>query len=292
MSKSIDRLLRGAPHHWVGDGFKVSNYFPAALDTVKRMSPFFLLDYHTPLAYAPSDRLRGVGTHPHRGFETVTIAYQGAVAHHDSAGNSGVIRPGEVQWMTAGRGVLHNEYHEKEFAKTGGVMHMAQIWVNLPRKSKLAPAAYQALTGASIPEVPLAKGGRVRVIAGGYDGVAGPAKTFSSVHMLDLRLQAGESVTLEAPRTQNSALLVLEGVVRVNQEPRPVTAPEGVLLKHDGDHVSVHADGPAVVLFLSGEPLDEPIVHYGPFVMNTVDEINQAIEDFNKGRFGVLADLS
>jgi redox-sensitive bicupin YhaK (pirin superfamily) len=290
MLKTIDRVVRGASPHWVGDGFKVSNYFPAALDTVKRMSPFFLLDYHTPLRYDPTTRRRGVGAHPHRGFETVTIAYQGAVAHHDSAGNAGVIRPGEVQWMTAGQGILHNEYHEQTFSRAGGVMHMAQIWVNLPRKHKLTAPKYQAITNPIVPEVLLSHDSRVRVIAGTYGDARGAASTFSPVQMLDVRLGAGGAVRLPTPKSHNTALLVLEGAVKINGEVRPFSAPEGLLFKHDGDEVAVSADTNALLLFLSGEPLDEPIVHYGPFVMNTADEINEAIEDYNAGKFGVLSD--
>lgn len=290
MTKTIERVFRGAPHHWVGNGFKVSNYFPAALDTVKRMSPFFLLDYHTPKTYAPTTERRGVGSHPHRGFETVTIAYQGSVAHHDSAGHAGVIHPDEVQWMTAGAGVLHNEYHEAGFARRGGVMHMAQIWVNLPRKDKLTAPRYQALERASIPDIALPNGaGRVRVIAGAHGDTRGAAKTFSPVQMIDVRLWAGGRLSLGAPKTHNTTLLVLDGRVRVNGG-AVVEAPHAVLFKHDGDRVEVEADKDSVALFLSGEPLDEPIVHYGPFVMNTVDEINQAIEDYNAGKFGRLID--
>ena len=290
MNKSIERMFRGAPHHWVGDGFKVSNYFPAALDTVKRMSPFFLLDYHTPKEYAPTTARRGVGSHPHRGFETVTIAYQGSVAHHDSAGHAGVIHPDEVQWMTAGAGILHNEYHEAGFARRGGVMHMAQIWVNLPRKDKLTAPRYQALERAAIPEIALPKdAGRVRVIAGAHGDVRGAAKTFSPVQMIDVRLRAGGRTPLFAPKSHNTSLLVLDGRVRVNGT-ISVDAPQAALFNHDGDRVEVEAEMDSVLLFLSGEPLDEPLVHYGPFVMNTVDEINQAIEDYNAGKFGALAD--
>jgi hypothetical protein len=254
------------------------------------MSPFFLLDYQKPEAFTPTTRRRGVGTHPHRGFETVTIAYQGAIAHRDSAGNGGVIGPGEVQWMTAGSGVLHNEYHEDSFARAGGVLHMMQIWVNLPRRHKLAPPKYQALTDQSIAAVPLADGkGVVRVISGAYEDTRGPAQTFSPAHMLDLRLGPGATVRLPTPRDYNTALLVLEGRVSANGS-RPVAAGDFILFKDDGDEVVVESATEAIVLFLSGAPIDEPLVHYGPFVMNSVDEINQAIEDFNSGGFGELPD--
>ena len=289
MKRTIERVFKGRPDHWVGDGFKVSNYFPAATDFEKRMSPFFLLDYHKPLAYSPTDRRRGVGTHPHRGFETVTIAYQGSIAHKDSAGNGGVIRPDEVQWMTAGGGVLHNEYHHEDFSREGGVMHMIQLWVNLPRRHKLAAPRYQALERERIPEAALSNGGRVRVIAGAYEDVKGPAETFTPAHMLDLRLKAGGTARLSAPKDYNTALLVLQGRVSANGSP-PVSEGEFVLFNNDGGEVAVDAFTDATALYLSGAPIDEPLVHYGPFVMNSVDEINAAIEDFNSGKFGRLAD--
>ena len=290
MTRSIDRVFRGAPQHWVGDGFHVSNYFPAATDTMKRMSPFFLLDYQKPEAYTPTTRKRGVGTHPHRGFETVTIAFQGAIAHRDSAGNGGVIGPGEVQWMTAGSGVLHNEFHEESFARAGGVLHMIQIWVNLPRVHKRSAPKYQALTAETIRTAELPGGkGVVRVISGAYEDAAGPAETFSPAHMLDLRLKPGAEVFLPTPKDFNTALLVLAGEVTANGS-RTVSAGEFILFRSDGDEVVVNALSEATVMFLSGAPIEEPLVHYGPFVMNTVDEINEAIDDFNEGRFGRLTD--
>lgn len=290
MERTIERVFRGAPEHWVGDGFRVSNYFPAATDFEKRMSPFFLLDYHQPRAYEPTERRRGVGTHPHRGFETVTLAYQGSIAHRDSAGNGGVIRPGEAQWMTAGSGILHNEYHEQGFARAGGVMHMIQIWVNLPRKHKRVAPKYQALTRSGIPEAALPGGkGSVRVIAGAFEGTRGPAATFTPAHMLDLRLEPGAQVRLATPKDYNTALLVLRGEVRVNGA-APATGGEFLLFKNDGDAVRVDSPGGSIALFLSGEPIEEPLVHYGPFVMNSVDEINQAVEDYQSGKFGVMAD--
>lgn len=291
MKRSIEKIFKGSPEHWVGDGFHVSNYFPSATDFEKRMSPFFLLDYQKPTEYAPTKRRRGVGTHPHRGFETVTVAYQGSVAHRDSAGNGGVIRPDEVQWMTAGGGVLHNEYHEEEFGRKGGVMHMMQIWVNLPRKVKLTPAKYQALEKALIPETALeGGGGKARVIAGEYGGVKGAASTFTPVHMLDLRLEPGAKATLQTPADFNTALLVLEGSLTANGS-RPLGPGDFALFKNDGREVVVETKGKALAMFLSGAPIEEPLVHYGPFLMNSVDEINEAIEDFNGGKFGRLADF-
>lgn len=290
MERTIERVFRGAPEHWVGNGFRVSNYFPSATDFEKRMSPFFLLDYHAPREYSPTTKRRGVGTHPHRGFETVTIAYQGAVAHRDSTGAGGVIRPGEVQWMTAGGGILHNEYHEESFARAGGVMHMMQIWVNLPRRHKMTAPKYQPLTTADIPEVGLpAENGVVRVISGAYESTKGSASTFTPAHMLDLRLKPGAEVRLPTPKDYNTALLVLSGQVKANNS-APVSDGQFVLFKNDGDEVRVTAATDAIVLFLSGEPIEEPLVHYGPFIMTSVDEINQAVEDYNAGRFGNLED--
>jgi redox-sensitive bicupin YhaK (pirin superfamily) len=290
MERTIERVFRGAPEHWVGNGFRVSNYFPSATDFEKRMSPFFLLDYHAPREYSPTTQRRGVGTHPHRGFETVTIAYQGAVAHRDSTGAGGVIRPGEVQWMTAGGGILHNEYHEESFARAGGIMHMMQIWVNLPRRYKMTAPKYQGLTTADIPEVGLPDDkGVVRVISGAYEATKGPASTFTPAHMLDLRLRSGAEVHLPTPKDYNTALLVLSGQVKADDS-RAVSEGESILFKNDGDEVRVNAVTDAIVLFLSGEPIEEPLVHYGPFIMNSADEINQAVEDFNTGRFGYLED--
>jgi redox-sensitive bicupin YhaK (pirin superfamily) len=290
MKRNIEKVFRGMPEHWVGDGFHVSNYFPGASDFQKRMSPFFLLDYQKPEYFGPSDRRRGVGSHPHRGFETVSVAFKGVVAHHDSAGNGGIIRPNDVQWMTAGNGILHNEYHEENFAKKGGMMHFTQIWVNLPRKNKLATPNYQPLTDGIIKSAPLADGkGVVRVISGAFEDTKGAARTFTPVHMLDLRLQPGAMVRLPTPKDFNTALLIVEGTVKTNGSSE-LSAGDCVLFRNDGDEVIVESSTEAMVMFLSGAPIEEPLVHYGPFVMNSVDEINQAIEDFNGGKFGSLRD--
>ncbi|MBI1823634.1 MAG: pirin family protein [Nitrospirae bacterium] len=289
MYRKIEKIFKGSPFHMVGDGFKVSNYFPSATEINKRMSPFFLLDYHPPFKYSPTpNERRGVGPHPHQGIETVTIAFEGAVAHHDSVGNSGIIYPGDVQWMTAGGGILHSEYHEKKFARSGGIMHMMQIWVNLPKKHKLTAPKYQALTNQEIPKAELpSQGGIVRVISGEFQGTKGPGTTFAPVHMLDIRLKANNEVHLPTPKSFNTALIVLQGDLTINQE-ASISQRDAVLFKNDGDDVLLSAVTDSTVLFLSGEPIEEPIVHYGPFVMNTVDEINQAIEDYNAGKFGYL----
>ncbi len=292
MNRKIEQIFKGAPFHMVGDGFRVSNYFPSATDFEKRMSPFFLLDYHPPFKYeATTNERRGVGPHPHRGFETVTIAYEGAVAHHDSAGNSGIIYPGDVQWMTAGSGILHNEYHEKEYARKGGTMHMMQIWVNLPKKFKMTAPKYQGIETKQIPDIALPKNaGRVRVIAGGFGDAKGPGSTFTPVNMFDLRLVAGGEVRIPLPKTHNAAILVQEGRVKVNGEANAGVM-DSVLFKNDGgDEIVLSTLADATVLVLSGEPIDEPLYHYGPFLMNTKDEINQAIYDFQAGKFGYLAE--
>ncbi len=292
MNRKIEQIFKGAPFHMVGDGFRVSNYFPSATDFEKRMSPFFLLDYHPPFKYEATDNeRRGVGPHPHRGFETVTIAYEGAVAHHDSAGNSGIIYPGDVQWMTAGSGILHNEYHEKNFAAAGGTMHMMQIWVNLPKKFKMTAPKYQGIETKQIPDVALPKNaGRVRVIAGSFGDAKGPGSTFTPVNMFDLRLVAGGEVRIPLPKTHNAAILVQEGRVKVNGEANAGVM-DSVLFKNDGgDEIVLLAQTDATVLVLSGEPIEEPLYHYGPFLMNTKDEINQAITDFQAGKFGYLAE--
>lgn len=289
--RKITGVFRGAGFHWVGDGFRVSNYFPSGHNFAQRISPFFLFDYHAPYAHAPTSQAdRGVGSHPHRGFETVTLAWAGSVAHHDSAGNAGIIGPGDVQWMTAGAGILHKEYHEAEYARTGGVMHMAQIWVNLPRSSKMTAPGYQGIVDADIARVSLPdNAGYVRVIAGEYEGVKGAAHTFTPLNMFDIRLNAGGRVELAFPPEQNTGLMVLDGKVTVNGK----TAAQGldfVLFENDGERIVVEASADAHLLLLNGEPINEPVVQYGPFVMNTEQEIRQAITDFNAGKFGQMED--
>ncbi len=274
--------------HWVGDGFPVRSLFSYD-DQGKELSPFLLLDFAGPAEFKPTDRPRGVGQHPHRGFETVTIVYKGEVAHRDSTGQGGVIGPGDVQWMTAASGILHEEFHSEAFMRAGGVLDMVQLWVNLPAKDKMAPPNYQAILNKDIPEVAMAdKAGTVRVIAGKYDGHAGPAHTFSPLNVLDVRIRAGSTVELPAPEGWNTALIVLHGTVEVNGGTSAREA-QMVLLEPSGSGLSVKANDDAVVLLLSGQPIDEPIVGYGPFVMNTQEQIAQAVTDFNSGKFGMIA---
>ena len=290
-ARRIDRIVAAPRPHWVGDGFHVSGFFNAIPDAQRRLSPFLLLDYGAPREFPPTQNLRrGVGPHPHRGFETVTIAFQGSVAHHDSTGKGGVIGPGDVQWMTAASGILHREYHEEAFARRGGPMQMAQIWVNLPRSRKMDPPGYQTITADRIGVATLPGGaGTVRVIAGEFAGVRGPAKTFTPVTMLDIRLAGGGRTELSVPARQNAALLVMKGEVSVNGE--TASENEFVVFANEGEAIGIAAGAAeAQALLLAGEPIDEPVVSYGPFVMNTEGEIRQAMLDFQAGKFGELED--
>lgn len=285
--RSVDRIFRAPAPHWVGDGFRVRGFFNVDPTLQQQLDPFVLLDYHEPYKYEPnSGQARGVGPHPHRGFETVTIAFSGAVAHHDSAGNSGVINPGGVQWMTAAAGILHQEYHSAEFSRTGGVMQMAQLWVNLPAAAKMSAPGYQHLDAADITEVAIAGGGTVRIIAGNYAGATGPARTHTPVYLFEIRLPAGVEFRLPLAAEDNAALVVMSGGISADG----VQAAENelVLFGHDGDGLAFTAQTDAHLLFLGGRPIGEPVLQYGPFVMNTETEIVQAIRDYKNGAFGEL----
>jgi redox-sensitive bicupin YhaK (pirin superfamily) len=282
--RSVEGIHRSTGFHWVGNGFHVSTYFPSARLPSERVSPFVLMDYGPPKEFSPLARgKRGVGWHPHRGFETVTLAWEGAVAHRDNAGHAGVIGPGDAQWMTAGAGIFHEEYHEEELTRRGGRMHMMQLWVNLPRKDKAAPPAYQGLQAAQFPSVTL-PGGTVRVIAGEYQGARSPARTFTPITVLDVQLRAGGELPITLPASYNALAVVAKG--RVTAGDATASAGELVLFANDGDRLVLSAREDAHVIILSGEPIGEPIVQYGPFVMNTVEEIEQAIADVNRGKFG------
>ena len=273
----------------VGDGFRVHNFFPNGYRIHRRMSPFYLLDYNSLVEFPPSDHPRGVGVHPHRGFETVTIAFQGEVAHHDSAGNSGVIGPGDVQWMTAASGVLHKEYHGAELTRTGGPFQMVQLWVNLPAAHKMDPPRYQAIKHEDMGKAPLPnEGGTVHVIAGEYAGVKGPARTFTPIELWDVHLRSGGTMEFALPTTYNAGLLVVEGEAVVNGSVVPTD--HFVLFGTAGEQITVGAENGARVLVLAGEPINEPIAQYGPFLMNTHDELQQAFQDLAAGKFGVLED--
>jgi redox-sensitive bicupin YhaK (pirin superfamily) len=275
----------GAPgQHWVGDGFPVRSLF--SYDRwADRLSPFLLLDYAGPWVFDPAKTPRGVGAHPHRGFETVTIVYEGEVEHRDSTGAGGVIGPGDVQWMTAAGGIVHEEFHSAAYTAKGGPFRMAQLWVNLPAKDKMAPPRYQSIVGADIPVVRLpGAAGHARVIAGAFGGARGPARTFTPINVWDVRLAAERDVTLDLPEGHNSIVVLLSGKIRSGDH--HAEAVELLLLDRAGSQIAIHADSDSSLLVLTGEPIDEPVVGYGPFVMNTRREIQQAVEDFNSGRFG------
>ena len=273
--------------HWVGDGFPVRTLF-FYQNLGRQMSPFLMLDYAGPSEFPPATAKKGVGSHPHRGFETVTIIYDGEVTHKDSTGEGGTIGPGDVQWMTAGSGVLHEEFHSERFAQKGGVLDMVQLWVNLPAKDKMTPPAYQAILDQQIPVVPLVGDneqlGQARVIAGSFQGHQGPAHTFTPMNVVDIKLNKGAEVLIPAPDGWNTSLVVLKGAM----ESDAVIATDArfLMFSEVGADIRVRALEDSVALLLTGEPIDEPIVGYGPFVMNTKQEITQAIDDFNQGAFG------
>jgi redox-sensitive bicupin YhaK (pirin superfamily) len=270
--------------HWVGDGFPVRSLF-SYNGLGQSISPFLLLDYAGPHAFDPTTERRGVGEHPHRGFETVSIVYDGEVEHRDSAGNGGVIGPGDVQWMTAAGGIIHEEYHSPGYAKTGGPFRMVQLWVNLPAKDKMAPGAYQGILAADIPVVDLPESvGTVRVIAGDYASTKGPARTFTPINLWDMKLKAEADLTLDLPEGHTAMLVVLDGQLSIDGEPAASDA-QMLLLSREGTEIDLHADAETSFLVLTGEPIDEPIAGHGPFVMNTREEIVQAFEDFNNGLF-------
>jgi len=286
--KKITSVQSNPNRHWVGDGFPVRSLFSYHTHGVQT-SPFLLLDHAGPMQFDPAAKPRGVGEHPHRGFETVTIVYAGEVEHRDSTGAGGKIGPGDVQWMTAASGILHEEFHSHEFTKTGGTLEMVQLWVNLPAKHKMAKPGYQTLLDADIPSVDLPDGaGRVRVIAGEFDGHKGPARTFTPIDVWDVRLNANRKAEWKVAEGRTLALIVLHGTVQVNGNQ---LAREGELVcfERAGSEISIEANNDATLLLLSGEPIDEPIAGYGPFVMNTEAEIHQAIADFNSGKFGRMA---
>ena len=272
--------------HWVGDGFPVRTLF-FYQDLGKQMSPFLMLDYAGPAEFPPTTERKGVGSHPHRGFETVTIVYKGEVAHKDSTGQGGVIGPGDVQWMTAGSGILHEEFHAEGFAKNGGTLDMVQLWVNLPANLKMTKPAYQAILDQQIPNIELKHGaGFARIIAGDFDGHRGPAHTFTPMNVIDLKLRKGKAI-IATHEGWNTSLVVLKGSVEAGDG---VVAKDAQMLmfSSQGQDIQLNTLEDSIALLLSGEPIDEPIVGYGPFVMNTKEEITQAMQDFNSGSFGKI----
>jgi redox-sensitive bicupin YhaK (pirin superfamily) len=282
--KKIVEVLQAEGGHWVGDGFPVRSIFSYDRQAQEN-SPFLLFDYAGPYNFPPALAPRGVGQHPHRGFETVTIAYEGEVAHRDSTGGGGTIKPGDVQWMTAAGGIIHEEFHSPAYTKTGGPFRMVQLWVNLPQKDKLGKAGYQGIASEDIPVVTLANdAGNARIIAGDFDGVKGPARTFSPINMWDVRLNAGAEVTLDLPEGHTTLVAVLSGHVTVGET--GVGEAEVIRFTREGAGAALRADGDTMLLVLTGVPLGEPVFGYGPFVMTSEAEIRQAIKDFNSGRFG------
>lgn len=288
-TKTIEKVTRPGTPHYVGDGFRVHNFIPGT-STMQRMDPFIMLDYNSKFNFPATDKPKGVGVHPHRGFETVTIAYKGRVQHDDSSGGGGIIGEGDVQWMTAASGVLHKEFHETEWSKTGGEFQMVQLWVNLPAKDKMSAPKYQAITNAKIVKVALPDdAGEVEVIAGEFQGNKGAASTFSPINMFNVKLKKGGKTQLSFPEQYTTSILMVEGEAKVNDA---TTAPQDhfVMFKNDGETFTVEALEDAVILVLSGEPINEPIAAHGPFVMNTEAELMEAFQDFNTGKFGYLED--
>ena len=284
--KRVLGIEQAPPRHWVGDGFPVRSMF--SYDSAPSLSPFLLLDYAAPSEFLPALSPRGVGEHPHRGFETVTVVYQGEVEHRDSTGNRGRIGPGDVQWMTASSGIVHEEMHSRDFTAKGGTMEMVQLWVNLPAKLKMSPPGYQDILAPRTPVIPLAGGaGTVRVIAGAFGTAKGPARTFTPIDLWDMRLEAKKAARLRVPEGHATALLFLRGGGLVNGVDAVEEGELAVLDRH-GEAVSIEAGADATILLLSGAPIDEPVVGYGPFVMNTEAEIRKALEDYRSGRMGHL----
>lgn len=287
-NRSIQKIISPIAPHFVGDGFRVHNFIPSApgLD-MQRMNPFIMLDYNAPVYFPPSEIPRGVDVHPHRGFETVTIAYKGRVEHHDSSGGGGVIGEGDVQWMTAASGVLHKEFHEQAWSKEGGYFQMVQLWVNLPAQFKMSAPKYQAISNNLMNKLALENDlGIVEVIAGKYEDVLGSATTFSPLHVFNAKLKSGATVPFQFPSHFNTALLVIEGTITIQEKSVPVN--HFVLMANDAEDFSITASEDCIVLVLSGEPIQEPIAAHGPFVMNTREELIQAFDDYQEGKFGSL----
>ncbi|TCC94093.1 pirin family protein [Pedobacter frigiditerrae] len=284
--KQVSAILNPPAPHMVGDGFRVHNFFPSGYKL--NMSPFYMLDYNAKIEFSARNEPRGVSVHPHRGFETVTIAYHGAVAHHDSTGNSGIIYPGDVQWMTAASGILHKEYHEENFSKEGGLFQMVQLWVNLPAKDKMSKPKYQGIAQIDIPQFVLPENsGTIEVIAGNYNGTKGSVSTFTPIEMYNARLNKGSKADFNFPANFNTGFVIIEGSAKVNGAEIAKTD-QFIHFRNEGESIELEALENSVILILSGDPIDEPIVSYGPFLMNKPEEIQQALVDYNEGKFGYL----
>ncbi len=285
--RTVEKIFRGPEPHMVGDGFRVSQYLPVGINDIKRLSPFILLDYHAPYYYAPSSIRRGVGAHPHRGFETVTISYEGKIEHHDNKGNHGVIGPGDVQWMTAASGILHKEYHEKEFSESGGILHMIQLWVNLPKDKKMSEPKYQTLLKEDMGAFKLDNNqGEVSIIAGEFNEIKGPASTFTKINIYNVNLKNYGKTILKEPSDFNTGILVLKGEVKINGDHIGKETDFIIFDNIEGEILVESITEEALFIVLSGQPIDEPIVSHGPFIMNTEEEIYGAYEDFRNNKFG------
>ncbi len=286
--RTIREIIAPPPAQMVGDGFRVHHFLPLSSDnSLQQMSPFFLLDYASKFVFTPSDYPKGVGVHPHRGFETVTIAFKGKIAHHDSAGNSGIIGEGEIQWMTAGSGVLHKEYHEEEFSKKGGEFQMVQLWINLPSAFKMTPPKYQAISAdkKGIVAIP---NGKVEIVAGSFQGIEGPAQTFSPIELYIVRLHPGGKFTTQVPDEFNACALIIEGNAIHKMDGKTIPQDHLVIFQNDGSDIDLETESETTILWMAGQPLHEPIAAYGPFLMNHPEEIRQAYDDFRQGKFGYL----
>ncbi len=288
--RKVETIFDPPQYHWVGNGFKVHNFLPRAIGSIDRMSPFFLLDYNAKMYYPPSDEKRGVGVHPHRGLETVTIAYHGKIAHHDSAGNGGVIAEGDVQWMTAGKAILHKEYHEESYVVEGGDFQMIQLWVNLPAKYKMTEPKYQEIPNSMMGKYLLDNNmGLVNVISGEYQSVKGPAYSFTPINLFDVHLEKDGVIDFSFQENHNTAIMIVSGELIIHDH-HVVSADKFVLFENSGTDIKIRASQQSVFLVMSGEPIDEEIYPYGPFLMNTREEIEQAYDDYGNGLFGHLED--
>ena len=285
--RTIENIFKAPEPHMVGDGFRVSQYIPTGIKSMERLSPFLLLDYNAPYYFKPSETILGVGAHPHRGFETVTIAYDGKVEHHDNKGNHGIIGPGDVQWMTAASGIMHKEYHETEFSKNGGIFHMVQLWVNLPKDKKMIEPKYQPLLKEEMGVLKLDNDkGEISIIAGEVNGVKGPANTFTNINLYNINLKNYGNTTLSEPKNFNTAILILKGEAKVNEDKICKEGDFIVFENVEGEILLESLTEESLFLVLSGEPINEPVVSHGPFVMNTLGEILDAYEDFRNNKFG------
>ncbi|MBI5998090.1 pirin family protein [Clostridium perfringens] len=285
--RTIENIFKAPEPHMVGDGFRVSQYIPTGIKSMERLSPFLLLDYNAPYYFKPSETRLGVGAHPHRGFETVTIAYDGKVEHHDNKGNHGIIGSGDVQWMTAASGIMHKEYHETEFSKNGGIFHMVQLWVNLPKDKKMIEPKYQPLLKEEMGVLKLDNDkGEISIIAGEVNGVKGPANTFTNINLYNINLKNYGNTTLSEPKNFNTAILILKGEAKVNEDKICKEGDFIVFENVEGEILLESLTEESLFLVLSGEPINEPVVSHGPFVMNTLGEILDAYEDFRNNKFG------